>query len=124
MVAAAGAFAAALAAHAEPMKPYTAMYLTPCKAISYKDPATGVVFNTDGRFLVATAPDGHRLWRRDPHENVSAYRTKSPCIAGLGAAQDWQVHGWRGHHIGLAFNNSQFGVVDVSTGAFTFMGQD
>jgi hypothetical protein len=124
VLAAAGIGLAALPAFAEPAHPYIGKHLTPCKPVSYTAPDTGVVFRTDGRFLVATALGGHRIWRRDPHRNISTYRTPAPCISYLGAPEDWQVHRWVGHFIGLAFDNSQFGVVDAATGDFTFMGQD
>jgi hypothetical protein len=108
--------------------PYVSHYLVDCGPRSYTDPASGIVFSVerDGVHLVATGPDGKLLWRRAPHADahVPKYRTDAPCIADLGGPQEWMTKGKPGHYVGLSFNNSQSGLIDVATGDFIFEGQD
>jgi hypothetical protein len=101
---------------------------TDCEPVSYKDPASGVTFTVekDGAHLVATGADGRQLWRREPHADakVQEYRTATPCIVFMGVPQDRMIKGRSGRYFGISFNNSQFGIVDIGNGDFTFMGQD
>ncbi|MEJ0044400.1 MAG: hypothetical protein WDM81_20225 [Rhizomicrobium sp.] len=113
-------------------------------AWSYRDPRSGIDYRiaADRRHLLAVSPSGDVLWRRAPHKGVLSYRVTPACIVGLGG-QDQKpsiVEGaylrraYRsdprhpfarsGRYIGLSFDNSQFGYVEIHTGDFIFMGQN
>lgn len=116
-------------------QPHIAHYLVNCRPVTYKDAETGIVFSigNNGRYLIAMNSDGKRLWTRDPHDGIPAYRISTPCIIYLGAGPTESitlsngaeyVEGKTGHYIALNFNNSQFGIVDTKTGVFVFLGQN
>ncbi len=91
----------------------------------YEDSATRIVLivEPDGRHLRAVDAHGRRLWRRNPHRGVPDYRVAPPCIVVLDKPRpEREVRA--GDYAGLAFDNSQFGLVDLHTGRFVWDGQD
>lgn len=84
-----------------------------------KDAATGTIIyvETDGRHVVAISPEGKILWRKDPFIDggLEPYRMAHPTINAVRASSG---------KIGISFTSSQFGEMDIATGAFTFMGQN
>jgi len=115
------------------MTSYVGHYLEPFRGPqAYKDVESGLVFyvESDGRHVAAIDGEGKILWHRDPFADakLSFYRTKTPRVVYLGKAQQWSVEAMKGRgsgkYVGLAFNSSQFGVLDAKNGDFTFMGQD
>jgi hypothetical protein len=111
-------------------KQYIAHYLTPFKGPqAYRDPSLPVVFyvESDGRHVTALGLDGKIQWHKDPYADAKLqfYRTNKPVIVFIGPARksDFQLP-LKGRPVGIAFNNSQFGVIDSATGTFTFLGQD
>src|SRR5436190_24330359 len=111
---------------------YTGHYLTQFRgAQTYKDAESGIIFyvESDGRHLAAIDRDGKIVWHRDPFADAKLqyYRTKSPQIVYVGKASERAQEYWPGKQkkvIGIAFNSSQFGEVDIKTGEFQFGGQD
>ena len=96
----------------------------------YKDPNSGSLFyvETDGRHIAAISNDGKLLWIREPHKDahVDFYRTDKPQIVGIGPRPKWYspVGAETDLYVSISFSNSQFGVLKVSNGDFTFLGQD
>lgn len=109
-------------APAEPFTPDTP------PALSYKDTATGLVFyvESDGRHVVALAPDGHFLWVEDPFltARLELYRTPTPQIRTLGAMPARETKAHPGTYIAITYNSSQSGLIDEHTGEFIFLGQN
>jgi hypothetical protein len=101
---------------------------------TYKDVDSGIVFyvESDGRHVTAIAPDSRILWSRDPFADahLQPYRTHTPLIVYIGKidvadeSHNWMLRGRTGRYIAISFNSSQFGIIDIKTGDFTFMGQD
>ncbi len=101
---------------------------------TFKDDRTGVLFyvESDGQHVAAINGGGAILWHQDPfvEAGLKPYRTKErPVISYIGKASDKQVEslkamGKKGPFIGLGYNSSQYGLLDVTTGVFTFYGQD
>ena len=99
---------------------------------TYKDADSGVsiYIESDGRHVAAISQDGKVLWHRDPFADahLRAYRTKQPRIVWVGQPQKWMIETMSGKgsgkFIGISYDSSQSGVVDIKTGDFTFMGQD
>ncbi len=101
---------------------------------TFKDDRTGVLFyvESDGQHVAAINGGGTILWHRDPFVDagLKPYRRKErPVISYIGKASDNNVEamkaeGKKGPFIGLSYNSSQFGLLDVTTGEFTFLGQD
>ena len=102
------------------------------KARTYLDPQTRTVFyvETDGRHLSAIGPDGKLLWTRNPYvDSGSHYYRRQEVITYLGPSpvDDTSLagkHDLHGPFIRIAFDSTQFGVVDVKTGKFFNLGQD
>ena len=99
--------------------------------LAYKDRATGIIFyvESDGRHVTALDTDGKILWHRDPFADgkLEFYRTKTPRIVYIGKTNEVgeKCAAAKGQKvIGIAFNCSQFGDLDIKTGNFTFRGQD
>ena len=108
-------------------KTYIARHLTdfPGQQV-YKDPTSGTLLyvETDSRHVAAISSDGKLLWNRDPFKDghLSPYRTDKPQIVYIGPDN---THGAKSREFfAIAFNNSQFGVMRISNGEFTFQGQD
>lgn len=98
---------------------------------TYKDADSGIVFyvESDGRHVTAINPDGHILWSRDPFADahLEFYRTTTPRIIyidKMDKARGGMLKGKSGKYLAIRFNSSQAGILDVTTGDFTFMGQD
>ena len=99
------------------------------EGVSYRDPASGVTYKVeiDGRHIRALTADGKPLWRHDPfvEGKLEPYRQARPTIYWIGPFHDWSKdHKFDPQHLGVSFTSSQFGRMDVKTGAFAFMGQD
>jgi hypothetical protein len=99
----------------------------------YKSARSGILFyvESDGRHVSALDPVGKILWCRDPFGDagLKPYRVEKPLIVAIGPPLDWMVKGMasrgkNGELILINFNSSQTGVLDASSGDFTFMGQD
>ena len=97
---------------------------------AYKDPESGIIIyvESDGRHISAINPDGKIFWSRDPFADahLEFYRTRTPRINYVGKAwpQDedhWAKKGVK-KVIGITYNSSQFGFLDLKTGDFTFGG--
>lgn len=112
----------------------------PARAIpmSYKDPRTSIAIyvESDGRHLAAMDVHGKLLWVRNPWEEARAfcpYRTPRPVVASLKLMELTEV-GWsnlkaRGadlqhRFLMLAFDSSQYGMLDETTGEFFPEGQN
>lgn len=99
---------------------------------AYRDADSGIIFyvESDGRHVAALSKEGNVLWHRDPFTDskLQLYRTKQPRIVWIGQPQKWMVEAMSskgaGRFISISYNSSQFGVIDIKTGDFTFMGQD
>jgi hypothetical protein len=94
----------------------------------YKDSETGLIFYVegDGRHITALTPEGKILWRRDPFADakLGPYRYERPVIVYVGPEAKHEINGHTGRFIGISFNSSQFGVMNVGTGDFIFEGND
>ena len=112
----------------------------------YDDPASGVALRveSDGRHLEEIDARGKSVWVDNPHMGLPAYRVDPPCIFALGPKAHGMsilrgsirgystfrrrvvaiTEGATGHYVGLTFDNSQFGFVDVKSGDFIFEGQN
>jgi hypothetical protein len=103
-----------------------------------RDVDTGVTFEVeaDGRHVSATDGYGALLWYRDPFADahMEFYRTDKPQIVDFTihkrkSSGDWtfveQALGKKGvsAYIGIRFNSSQAGFLDITTGEFHFTGQ-
>ncbi len=110
----------------------------------YRDPRSGIDYRItrDRRHLTAVTPSGDLLWRRAPHKGIPNYRVAPACIVGVGfrgggqpvltdtglrrIMADDPLHRFssKGRYLGLWFDNSQTGFVDMRSGDFIFMGQN
>jgi hypothetical protein len=96
----------------------------------YKDTTANVIIyvETDGRHVVAISPDGRILWRKNPFVDagLEPYREPRPTIVYVGSCGARGV--MRPEDVGkvfcLLFSSSQSGEMDITTGKFTFHGQD
>lgn len=97
-------------------------------AQSYKDAATNLIFyvESDGRHVTAIDSKGKVLWTRDPFldAHLEHYRTEKPQIVYIGAPLEWMVAEQKGHYVAINFNSTQFGIINVTSGEFIFLGQD
>jgi hypothetical protein len=96
---------------------------------SYKDLHTNITLQVepDGRHVTATSPEGKVLWRRNPFVDakMQPYRQARPIIRKLEPASEWALAHFPGKAVvGINFSSSQFGVIDLATGDFTYLGQD
>ena len=100
----------------------------------YKDLHSGTTLyvETDGRHVAAISGDGKLLWNRDPYTDahISSYRTEKPQIVYIGSVSksipDARPYAGRepDKFAAITFNNSQFGLLRISSGDFQFLGQD
>ena len=87
---------------------------------------------SDGRHLAAISSDGKLLWVRNPFvdKRLCPYRNERPIIVAIELANPFEVNTLEArlkrkiHGIVIHFDSSQFGIVDVHTGDFFFMGQN
>ena len=98
---------------------------------AYKDAITGIIFyvETDGRHVTAINADGEILWHRNPFADakLQPYRIDVPRIVYIGKTSQTMeaAHAKSGKRVvGISFDSSQFGELDVKMGVFTFSGQD
>lgn len=98
---------------------------------TYKDTNSGISFRVeiDGRHITAINSEGRTNWCRDPFtdSHLEFYRTKTPVIRYLGKSHKQSEEYWskRGKKVlGLTYNSSQSGELDIETGDFFFGGQD
>jgi hypothetical protein len=96
--------------------------------VAYADKTLQVVFyaETDGRHLSAITFDGKVLWTRSPFVDakLKPYRMAEPRIVRIGRPLPWMIKGAKGSFVAISFESTQFGLVDVKSGDFTFLGQD
>jgi hypothetical protein len=95
----------------------------------YKDGATGTIIyvETDARHVAAISPDGKLLWRKDPFvdANLQPYRVSRPTIVLLGPQPSGELpEGASAPVATIAYNSSQFGLINIKDGHFTFLGQN
>ena len=78
------------------------------------------VLESDGRHITAITPEGKILWHRNPFEDAGLlpYRFTKPVIRIFAFMKDDP------QKIGINFNSSQGGILDVTTGDFLWQGQD
>ena len=110
------------------MRHYSDVFMGPA---TYRDPVSGAIFyvESDGRHLARIEKSGKLAWMKNPHSDarVQDYRELDPKIVHIGRLMPWmKVHlkDSARYFITITFSNSQFGIVDMRTGAFQFLGQD
>ena len=89
------------------------------------DSESGIRFILDETRIFVTSIDenGNQLWQTDPWKdnNIKEYRIERPIIVQF----YFSDNNWSGlKGIWIVYNNTQFGILDKSTGNFTFLGQD
>lgn len=96
--------------------------------LTYRDPESGILFfvESDRRHVAAINREGRVLWDRDPFVDghLKPYRVAFPEISYVGEIPSWAKARRERPSIGIGFNSSQFGLLDIETGGFTFVGQD
>ena len=97
-------------------------------AQAFKDKESGITFyvESDGRHVAALNAEGKILWHRDPfvEAKLEPYRFERPVIVFIGQPHPTSIEDRKGKFIAISFNSSQFGILDVATGNFTFLGND
>lgn len=87
-----------------------------------------VYAETDGKHLSAIDSEGHVLWTSAPFSDahLKPYRIAEPRIVQIYAPLPWMLEGAKekSAFVALAFESTQFGVVDLKSGKFFFLGQD
>jgi hypothetical protein len=97
---------------------------------AYKDIESGVTFyvESDGRHVAALSSIGTVLWNRDPFADghLERYRVEKPRIVGIDGTSESMIKrlGFSGRFISIRYDSTQFGVMDMKTGEFHFLGQD
>lgn len=98
-------------------------------AQAFKEPTSGILVyvESDGRHMAAITPQGKLLWNRDPFTDskLEFYRFEKPRVIYIGANSDKDAP--RNSHdtfVVVTLANSQFGLINLKNGAFTFGGQD
>jgi len=90
------------------------------------DQVTGIIYEVqeDRRTITATKPDGTLIWKVNPFVDagLQPYRVPHPVIVYVGGKEGTGPK--TGPSLGIGFNSSQFGRLDLATGKFTFEGQD
>jgi len=115
-------------------KPLPLMAGNPAKPLAYRDHDSGVSFyvESDGRHLAAISSDGKLLWVRNPFvdRRLCPYRNERPIIVRIEPANPFEINALETNlkrkiqGITIWFDSSQFGIVDIRTGDFFFMGQN
>ena len=85
---------------------------------------TKFILDTTQIYVTAIDKNGNQLWRTDPckDNNIREYRVKRPIIILFRFANnEWTDNK---EVIWIVYNNTQFGIIDKSTGKFTWFGQD
>lgn len=98
------------------------------KPSPYVDQQTGVTYSVgrDGRHVTARASDGRVIWKRNPFKDakMEAYRVSQPRVNFIGEADRPWLTEKMGSYIEIAFDSSQFGIMNAKTGDFRCLGQD
>lgn len=93
--------------------------------IRVTDKETGIVYEvqSDRRTITATKPDGTIIWKINPFVDakLEPYRVKHPFIVYFGKSNQSNL---KGAVLGIAFNSSQFGAIELESGKFHWRGQD
>jgi hypothetical protein len=128
----AAAFLAAVAA-TEP-QPYVGHFTLPYRGpVAYSDRATETMFyvESDGRHVSAIRFDGNVAWTRDPyveaHLERAPYRVKHRRIVSIGRTDPAALpEGFdrKKLFVSIAFDSTDFGIIDTATGKFTYLGRD
>lgn len=114
-----------------PSSPLTPLPLI--KPFAYVDPTTRIVIyvESDGRHLSAIGPDGTVLWTRNPYVDIgSHYYRRNEQIVHVGPlSATYTRHMQRerkipGPFVGITFDSTQFGALDLTNGNFSNLGQD
>ncbi|MEJ0086936.1 MAG: hypothetical protein WDO72_14760 [Pseudomonadota bacterium] len=129
----------------KPVPDYVEWDPSVAKPLTFKDLRTQVTFyvESDGRHLAAIDSQGKILWVRNPFEDskLCPYRTPRPIIYRIEEADSpldadapgneiwlsaFRKRGMDPSHgfIRIHFDSSQFGLVDISNGAFLMEGQN
>lgn len=89
-----------------------------------KESGVIIYVETDSRHVVAISPDGAILWRTDPFidSGLRPYREARPIIVSIEPCAPYAKD--MGPKVCIRYSSSQFGELDIATGAFTFGGQD
>jgi hypothetical protein len=94
--------------------------------IQVTDKETGIVYEvqSDRRTITATKPDGTLVWKVNPFVDakLEPYRVKHPIICYFGKTNN--NSNLKGPVLGIAFNSSQFGDIELESGKFHWGGQD
>lgn len=96
------------------------------KPLTLVDDSTKTKFTLDTAQIIITATDssGKIVWTSDPWKdsNLKPYRVARPVIVYFELGYD--KYTVNKEVIQIGYDNSQFGIVDKTTGKFTFYGQD
>ena len=99
---------------------YTNSAIRALGPLTYRDARSGTIFyvESDGRHVAAIDRSGKVLWVRNPFEDahLQPYRTAFPRIAYIGRGPH--------HYISIGYDSSQFGLLNVDNGDFSWKGQD
>ncbi|MDR2942868.1 MAG: hypothetical protein LBV17_09785 [Treponema sp.] len=112
----------------EAQSQYIAKYLlnNNIEYFSLIDPENGIKYILDDTQIYISAIDenGNQLWRTDPWKDndLEEYRTERPIIIYFSFANNERTD--NKDVIMIIYNNTQFGIIDKSTGKFKFLGQD
>ena len=94
--------------------------------IRVTDKETGIVYEvqSDRRTITATKHDGTLVWKVSPFVDakLEPYRFKHPFIVYFGKALNQS--NIKEPVLGISFNSSQFGVIELESGKFHFGGND
>lgn len=85
---------------------------------------TKFTIDTTQIYVTAIGKNGKQLWCTDPWKDTKLmeYRVKRPIIVQF----DFANNKWTDNQnvIWIVYNNTQFGIIDKSTGKFKWFGQD
>ena len=94
--------------------------------IRVTDKETGIVYEvqSDRRTISATKQDGTMIWKVNPFVDakLEPYRVKHPFIGYFG--KNLNQSNIKEPVLGISFNSSQFGVIELESGKFHFSGND
>lgn len=94
--------------------------------IRVTDKETGIVYEVrnDRRTITATKPDGTVIWKVNPFVDakLKPYRFKHPFIVYFGMTLNQS--NIKEPVLGIGFNSSQFGDIELESGKFHFGGND
>jgi hypothetical protein len=77
---------------------------------------------SDRRSIVAKTKDGELIWKVSP--NAGTYRVEHPFIVYFGRSTSAIADGKGDRFLGIAFNSSVFGKIDLTNGSFHHEGND